>query len=53
VRAHIFLCLLAYYVEWHIREAWRALMFADIDSRTKTASRTSPNRTRSNSAHSS
>jgi transposase len=29
VRAHIFLCLLAYYVEWHMREAWRALMFAD------------------------
>ena len=29
VRAHIFLCMLAYYVEWHIREAWRELMFAD------------------------
>jgi hypothetical protein len=23
VRAHIFLCMLAYYVEWHMREAWR------------------------------
>jgi len=23
--------MLAYYVEWHIREAWRELMFADID----------------------
>jgi hypothetical protein len=31
VRAHIFLCLLAYYVEWHLREAWRELMFADTD----------------------
>ncbi len=29
VRAHIFLCLLAYYVEWHLREAWRELLFAD------------------------
>ena len=31
VRAHIFLCMLAYYVEWHMREAWRELMFADTD----------------------
>jgi len=23
VRAHIFSCMLAYYVEWHMREAWR------------------------------
>jgi transposase len=29
VRAHIFLCMLAYYVEWHMREALRELMFAD------------------------
>jgi len=29
VRAHIFLCMLAYYVEWHMREAWRPLIFAD------------------------
>jgi transposase len=29
VRAHIFLCMLAYYVEWHLCEAWRELMFAD------------------------
>ncbi len=35
VRAHIFLCMLAYYVEWHMREAWRELMFADTDSRAK------------------
>jgi transposase len=31
VRAHIFLCMLAYYVEWHMQEAWRALLFADED----------------------
>jgi transposase len=35
VRAHIFLCMLAYYVEWHMREAWRALMFADTDQQAK------------------
>lgn len=31
VRAHIFLCMLAYYVEWHMREVWRSLLFADED----------------------
>jgi hypothetical protein len=35
VRAHIFLCMLAYYVEWHLREAWRELMFADTDQAAK------------------
>ncbi len=29
VRAHIFLCLLAYHVEWHLRAAWSSLLFAD------------------------
>ena len=29
VRAHFFLCLLAYYVEWHLREALRPLLFED------------------------
>jgi transposase len=36
VRSHIFLCMLAYYVEWHMREAWRELMFADTDQAAKT-----------------
>lgn len=27
--------MLAYYVEWHMREAWRALMFADTDQAAK------------------
>ena len=36
VRAHLFLCMLAYYVEWHMREAWRELMFADGDQLAKT-----------------
>jgi hypothetical protein len=35
VRAHIFLCMLAYYVEWHMREAWRPLLFADEDQAVK------------------
>jgi len=35
VRSHIFLCMLAYYVEWHLREAWRELMFADEDLTAK------------------
>ena len=35
VRAHIFLCMLAYYVEWHMREVWRELMFADCDQAAK------------------
>jgi transposase len=35
VRSHIFLCMLAYYVEWHLREAWRELMFADPDQEAK------------------
>jgi transposase len=29
VRAHILLCLLAYYVEWHLRQAWEPLLFED------------------------
>ncbi len=35
VRSHIFLCMLAYYVEWHLRDAWRELMFADTDWQAK------------------
>lgn len=29
VRAHIFLCLLAYYVEWHMRQALAPMLFED------------------------
>ncbi len=36
VRTHIFLCMLAYYVEWHMREAWRPLLFSDEDLQAKT-----------------
>ena len=29
VKAHLFLCMLAFYVEWHLREVWRELLFSD------------------------
>lgn len=29
VRAHIFLCMLAYYVEWHLRKALASILFED------------------------
>jgi transposase len=35
VRAHLFICMLAYYVKWHMFEAWRPLLFADEDSAAK------------------
>jgi len=35
VRAHIFLSMLAYYVQWHMTEAWRPLLFADEDQQAK------------------
>lgn len=35
VKAHLFLCMLAYYVKWHMMEAWRPLLFADEDQQAK------------------
>lgn len=32
VVCHIFLCVLAYYVEWHLRDAWEGLTYADEDA---------------------
>jgi hypothetical protein len=29
VRAHVFLCLLSYYLAWHLRQAWKPLLFDD------------------------
>jgi len=31
VRAHVFLCMLAGYVEWHLRQSWAPLLFAEDD----------------------
>ena len=50
VRAHIFLCTLAYYVEWHLREAWRELMFADTEQHAKATRDPVAPATRSDSA---
>jgi transposase len=38
VRAHIFLCMLAYYVEWHMRKALAPMLFDDeeLDTLRKT-----------------
>jgi transposase len=36
VKAHIFLCMLAHYVVWHMMESWRALLFCDEDQQAKT-----------------
>jgi hypothetical protein len=41
VRAHVFLCMLAYYVEWHMRRAWAPILFDDDDKATGEALRRS------------
>ena len=42
VRAHVFLCLLAYYVEWHMRQRLKPLLFDDEYLEQASASRASP-----------
>ncbi|MBV8077992.1 MAG: hypothetical protein JO284_16415 [Planctomycetaceae bacterium] len=29
VHAHLLICMLAYYVEWHLRQVWKPLLFED------------------------
>ena len=41
VRAHVFLCMLAHYVEWHMRERLKALLFDEEEKRGAEASRNS------------
>ncbi|MFQ5601297.1 MAG: IS1634 family transposase [Candidatus Krumholzibacteriia bacterium] len=41
VRAHIFLCMLAYYVEWHMRKALASMLFDDDDPDGAQAKRSS------------
>jgi Transposase DDE domain len=41
VRAHVFLCMLAYYVEWHMRQVLAPLLFDDDDKVAGEARRTS------------
>jgi hypothetical protein len=42
VRAHVFLCMLAYHVEWHLRQALAPLLFHDTDLGQARAERSSP-----------
>jgi hypothetical protein len=42
VRAHVFLCTLAYYVEWHLRRAWAPLLFGEDDPQGAAQRRSSP-----------
>ncbi|NET05754.1 MAG: IS1634 family transposase [Symploca sp. SIO2B6] len=32
VRSHVFLCMLAYYVEWHIKQALTPMLFVEVES---------------------
>jgi hypothetical protein len=42
VRAHVLLCMLAYYLEWHMRQKLAPLLFDDHDRAGAEAQRTSP-----------
>jgi hypothetical protein len=42
VRAHVFLCMLAYHVEWHLRDALAPLLFHDTGLAAARAARPSP-----------
>jgi hypothetical protein len=42
VRAHVFLCMLAYYVEWHMRERLKSMLFDDEHLDQANATRPSP-----------
>ena len=42
VRAHVFLCVLAHHVEWHLRAAWAPILFHDHDRDAAQRERASP-----------
>jgi hypothetical protein len=42
VRAHVLLCMLAYYLEWHMRKPLATMLFDDHDRAAAVAERTSP-----------
>jgi len=42
VRAHVLLCMLAYYLEWHMRRALAPMLFDDHDPAGRQAQRSSP-----------
>jgi hypothetical protein len=41
VRAHVLLCMLAYYLEWHMRQALKSILFDDHDKAAAEATRAS------------
>ena len=41
VRAHVFLCMLAYYLEWHMRQRLAPMLFDDTDKQAAEAQRAS------------
>ena len=41
IRSHVFICMLAYYVEWHMRERLRPILYAEEDHASAQASRKS------------
>ena len=41
VRAHVLLCMLAYYLEWHMRQALKPILFDDHDKQAAEAARSS------------
>src|SRR5208283_3360727 len=41
VRAHVFLCMLAYYLEWHMRQSLAPMLFDDTDKEEAEAQRRS------------
>ena len=41
VRAHVLLCMLAYYLEWHMRQGLAPMLFEDTDKQAADALRTS------------
>ena len=41
VRAHVFLCMLAYYLEWHLRQQWAPMLFED-DNRAAASAQGAP-----------
>jgi hypothetical protein len=42
IRSHVFLCMLAYYVEWHMRQRLAPILFEDHEREAAEAERSSP-----------
>lgn len=42
VRAHVLLCMLSYYVEWHLRQALKPMLYDDEELDTQREARANP-----------